>query len=660
MDMTKAGGDSGLLLLADPSPVAHIPVFPDTGHGGRRHAGGVGCILAESSGFLAELKRRNVIRMAGLYLVGAWLVVQVASTLLPTFGAPAWALRTLILLLALGFIPALVVAWVFELTPDGLKRDADVPQEQSVGAQTGRRMEHMIVAVLVLALGYFAFDRFVLAPRREAAVAATAVQAERKATAVKVADKSIAVLPLANESGDKDQQYFSDGLSENLINALMQFNGLKVIGRNSAFQFRDSKDDAKTIGAKLGVAHLLEGSVRRAGGMVRINAQLIRVADSSGVWSQSFDRPYTDLFKLQDEITKEVAGALKARLLSTDIAAAQSDRPPSGKVEAYQALLQGNFYAERRTAPDVKMAIQHYQQALALDPGYALAYTKVSQMQSSLLTNYLPPSLGESRRLALAARRNAERALQLAPQLSQAHLARGTVLERLDGDLLNAELEYRQAVALAPQDATAIRRLAGLQLNLGQYDAGMAGLRHATEVDPVSGAAWQNLGLGLLASGRDREAETAMRKALDLNPQAPGYRGLLAIILASQGKSAEAVAMAGQEPDPFWRTWASATVHELNGERAKSEPYLQLLIARNADDAGFQIATVYAARKQPDEMFRWLEHARETGDPGIFELRNTAFIVDYRNDPRFIAFARKIGVMPVESRPAQGDAVAAH
>ena len=609
--------------------------------------------------FLAELKRRNVIRMAGLYLVAAWLITQVAGTLLPMFDAPAWIARTVVIVLAIGFIPALVFAWVFELTPGGLKRDEDVPPEQSIGRETGRRMEHMTVVVLVLALGYFAFDKFVLAPRRVVASVAEAVQSNRKAMVAKVADDSIAVLPLAN-GGGRDQQFFSDGLSESLIVALSQFDGLQVIGRNSAFQFRDSKDDAATIGRKLGVAHLLEGSVQHAGDVVRISVELINATTGRTLWSQQYDRPYTDLFKLQDEITKAVADALKARLLSTDIAAAQSDRPPSGKVEAYQALLQGNFYANRRTAPDVKIAIRHYQQALALDPGYALAYAKVSQMQSSLLTNYLPPPPGESRRLALAARQNAERALQLAPQLSKAHLARGTVLDYLDGDLLNAEPEYRQAVALAPQDAQAVRTLATLQRNLGQYDAGIAGLRHATQLDPLSAPAWQNLSLGLLASGRDREAEIAIRKALDLNPLAVGYRGYLAVILALQGKSAEAVAMAGQEQDPFWRNWGLAMAHELNGERAKSEPYLQQLIVRNADDAAMQIAMVYAVRKQPDEMFRWLEHARETGDPGIFELRSMYFVVDYRDDPRFIAFARKIGVMPVETRPAQGDAVAAH
>lgn len=290
-----------------------------------------------------ELRRRNVIRMGGLYLVGAWLLVQVASTVLPMFGAPVWLPRSIVILLAIGFIPALIFSWVFELTPDGLKRDADVSPQESSKPQTAR-MDRAIIIVLVVALAYFGFDKFVLAPRREAEQIAQAIHSTARPVAI---DKSIAVLPLTNESGDKDQLYFSDGLSENLIVALSQFSGLKVIGRNSSFRFRDTKDDSRTIGAKLGVATLLEGSVQHAGDAVRISAELIRASDGSTIWTQRYDRPYKDLFALQDEITKEVAGALKAKLLASDSAVAQTDRPPSGNLDAYTAYLQGNFHAAR-------------------------------------------------------------------------------------------------------------------------------------------------------------------------------------------------------------------------------------------------------------------------------------------------------------------------
>ena len=305
--------------------------------------------------FLAELRRRNVIRMAGLYLVAAWLVTQVAGTLLPMFEAPAWIARAVVVALAIGFVPAMVVAWAFELTPQGLKRDADVPASESIAPRIARRMDRAIIVVLAFALGYFAFDKFVLAPRRELAIAAEAKKAgeatsEAAATA-KASDKSIAVLPLSNESGDKDQQYFSDGLTDDMINALMQFDSLKVIGRTSAFQFRDSKEGSAAIGAKLGVAYLLTGSVRKLGDTVRINAQLVKAADGSGVWSQSYDRPYTDLFKLQDEIAASVAGALKAKLLQGGVG-----------LHALRGLL-GNVRAA--SAAGTSLAATSFQQRMA-------------------------------------------------------------------------------------------------------------------------------------------------------------------------------------------------------------------------------------------------------------------------------------------------------
>src|SRR5436853_1066202 len=219
------------------------------------------------SSFFAELRRRNVIRFAGLYLVGSWLLVQVASTVLPMFGAPEWLPRSVVILLALGFLPALIFSWVFELTPEGLKRDEDVPQEKSIAPQTARRMNRMIIAVLVLALGYFVFDKFVLAPRRAAALVAARPSAEPKSAANA---KSVAVLAFANLSDDKGSEYFSDGISEELLTVLQKIPGLHVAARTSAFSFKGKTATAQEIGQKLGVAHLVEGSVRKAGDMVRI------------------------------------------------------------------------------------------------------------------------------------------------------------------------------------------------------------------------------------------------------------------------------------------------------------------------------------------------------------------------------------------------------
>ena len=292
-----------------------------------------------SDGFFAELKRRNVIRMAGLYLAAGWVAIEVAGTVLPMLDAPEWIGRAVLALIAIGFVPALVFAWVFEITPDGLKRENEIERHTSIMPQTGKRMDRAIIAVLLVGVVYLAFDKFVLAPRREAAVVASAVESVAKtrplaASAIQTAipAKSIAVLPLLNDSGDKEQQYFADGLSENLINALSQFDGLKVIGRNSAFQFREHQEDSVAIGRKLGVATLLEGSVRRQGDTVRINAQLVKAADGSTLWSQRYDRAYIDLFALQDEITQAVAEALRAGALGFSTSRTPLHRSKSGEL----------------------------------------------------------------------------------------------------------------------------------------------------------------------------------------------------------------------------------------------------------------------------------------------------------------------------------------
>src|ERR1051326_2817248 len=229
--------------------------------------------------FFSELKRRNVVRAAGLYLVGAWLLTQVASTVLPMFGAPDWLPRSIVILLALGFVPMLIFSWVFELTPQGLKRDEDVKPEESIASQTGRRMNRMIIAVLVIALGYFVVDKFVLTPRR------ATLSNDSPAGA-----KSIAVLPLVNTSGDPANEYFSDGLSEELIAVLITIPELKVIGRSSSFFFKGKSSDSAAIGQKLGVANLIEGSVRKQGDRVRIVAELISAADGRSLWTETYDR----------------------------------------------------------------------------------------------------------------------------------------------------------------------------------------------------------------------------------------------------------------------------------------------------------------------------------------------------------------------------------
>jgi len=601
--------------------------------------------------FIAELKRRNVIRAAGLYLVGAWLVVQVSSTVLPMFGAPSWLPRSIVILLLVGFIPAMIFSWVFELTPEGIKRDDEVPIEESIAPQTARKMDRMIIAVLALALAYFGFDKFVLAPRREAAQIAQAVQSTAQhASTQSISDKSIAVLPLTNESGDKDQQYFSDGLSENFIVALSQFSGLKVIGRSSSFQFRDTKDDSGTIGAKLGVATLLEGSVQHAGDTVRISAELIRAADGSTIWTQSYDRPYRDLFALQDEITQSVAGALKTKLLATDNAVAQSDRPPSGNLDAYSAYLQGRSHEELNTEADLRQAIAQYTNATRLDPRYAVAWAALARSEAWLAGEF--SSGTENKSLNDQAHLNADTALRLEPNLAVAHDARGELLEAVDFEWKGAEAEFRRALQLAPNTGEAMESLGVLYATLGQPEQAVTVTRQALATNPMRAVSYMLLSRYLNALGRFDESEQAIRRAIELQPASGIFEASQVNLYVYRGDAKAAEAEAEKALPGIWQDFALALARQIGSDRAAADAALKLIIDKHADGMAYQIAEVYAARRDPDKTFEWLDRAWTNRDPGIQFLLVDPLILRYQGDARFAAFCRKAGLPTTTSAKA--------
>src|SRR5450432_92705 len=401
--------------------------------------------------FFAELRRRNVYRAAAFYAAGGWLLVQIATQVFPFFDIPNGAVRAVVVAAIVGFPFVLVFSWFYEWTPEGLKRESEVDRSESIMHITGKKLDRGIIAVLALAVALLLAERVVLH--------------EDVST---VADISIAVLPLDNTSGDKEEQYFADGLSEDLISALSQFASMKVISRNSSFQFRNSRDDSKTIGAKLHVANLLEGSVRRAGNEVRVSAELVNAADGSALWSHSYIRPYNDLFALQDDITNAVAAALKAALLTNAGAIVQSDHPPGGNVDAYNAYLQGKFYGARGTESDYRKAIDFYHAAIKLDPNYAVAYTQLSFEWMNLARKFLAGS--EAKQANAQARAAIDSALSLAPNLAAAHSARGTLLESADFDWSGAQAEYLRALQLAPNNALATSALGGLLALLGHPD----------------------------------------------------------------------------------------------------------------------------------------------------------------------------------------------
>jgi TolB-like protein/Flp pilus assembly protein TadD len=453
---------------------------------------------------------------------------------------------------------------------------------------------------------------------------------------------SIAVLPLANESGEEAQQYFSDGISEDLITALSQFPGLKVIGRTSAFQFRDSREDSRSIGAKLGVAHLLEGTVRKSGDMIRVNAALIDTADGSTQWSERYDRPYEDLFALQDEITRAVAVALRAKLLPGEHAAAQSDRPPGGSLEAYNALLEGRFYDASNTETGARRAIAYYSQATQLNPRYALAWSALSQGWTWLGAIFLD---GAPAREAYAKAREAvDRALALSPDLAHAHRARGDLLQNADFNWRGAEAEYRRAMELAPDDASAKLGLANQLATNGEVKAAIDLTRQALTTEPLRANAYNWLASYLSGLNRLDEAELAVRKALELRPTAGNFHLTLTIIEVQRRHAQAALEAAQQEPPGLFRDQALALARQIGGDPIAADATLRALIEKDADTAAYQIAEVYALRNDSDKAFEWLDRAMSNRDSGVAALLYDPLILRYKDDPRFAAFCRKVGL----------------
>ncbi len=578
-----------------------------------------------------ELRRRNIFRAATIYAAGAWLLVQIATQVLPYFGIDMSVLRWIVLALLAGFPVAILLSWFYEWTPEGIRRETEVAPGASITRETGRKLDLWIIGVLSLIVVVLLVDAF--APRIE-----PGTQVE----------KSIAVLPLSNGSEDLHEQYFSDGLSEDLIIALSQLGGLKVISRNSSFRFRDRKVDSSSIGKDLGAVYLLDGSVRRADGRVSIVVELIKAVDGSTVWSQRYERPYKDLFSLQDEITGEVANALQAELAMDEGAITQSDRPASGNLPAYNAYLQAKFYYERRSEADYQRAIEFYAEAVRLDPQYALAQAGLSYALSELAGYYL--SGNDALQAYAQARAASTKALRLGPDLALAHGAHAWLMVNADQDYVGAEAEFRRALQLAPNDSDAKADLGSILATLGQVSQAIETTRESIASDPLHSESQTSLASYLSAVGRLDEARKAILKSIELQPSAGWERVQLAIIEIQRGDAAGALAAARQVHDEGgWVEIGNAFSQQVSGSAMQADAALKTLVDTQADISAFQIAEVFALRADPERMFEWLDHAIEIRDPGIARLWFDPFILRYKHDPRFIAFCDRVGL------PTTGD-----
>ncbi len=589
--------------------------------------------------FFAELKRRNVYKVAVAYVVVAWLLIQAASILFPTFEAPAWVMKVFVSLLVLGFPVALVFSWAFEITPEGIKRESEVEPNKSISRHTGRKIVALTIGLAVVAAGLLTFQLLRGTSHQKSA--------NQPGDARGMSEKSIAVLPLVNTSGDPGNDYFSDGLSEELIAVLAKISGLKIIGRSSSFFFKGKSYDSRAIGEKLGVANLLEGSVRRQGDRVRIVAELINAADGRAVWSETYDRELKDVFAVQSEIAVAVTEQLKIKLLG---APAKSDAAPSNdNLAAYNALQQGTFYFGLSTEEGTRKATEFFGEAIRLDPRYALAYANLSFAWRQLAATWLGGA--EANEAYAKARNAAQTALSLAPNLAAAHGALGFVLLTPDLDFAAAEAEFRKAEKLAPADAGPKNNLGLVFAAQGRLKEAENMMRQTLALDPLGVTRYLNLARILIAGGRYDEAEAALRKAIELQPAAARQHAYLTIVDVLRGNAAAALHDAQLEPKGFWQYYALALAQQVQSDPATADAALQTLIDNDAVSGPFQIADVYGLRKEPDKMFEWLERAYTEHDSGLTQLLVTPFILTYKNDPRFAAFCQKLK-LPVPTTAA--------
>jgi TolB-like protein/Tfp pilus assembly protein PilF len=590
-----------------------------------------------------ELKRRNVFRVGIAYVVVAWLVAQVLELALDSFGSPEWVMKTVLTLMAAGLPFALFFAWAFELTPEGLKKEKDVDRSESITHVTGRKLDFTIIAVLLVALGYFAWDKFAAAPgvNRTQAEAGTEPGAETSASAGESApaavesDPSIAVLPFVNMSSDPEQEFFSDGLSEELLNLLANIPELKVASRSSAFQFKGEKIDIPDVAQKLNVAHVLEGSVRKSGNQVRITAQLIKADDGYHVWSETYDRTLEDIFAVQDEIALEVVTALKLTLLEDVPHVIETDP------ETYAVYLQGRHLARQSTAEANKRAGVLLEQVVADDPQFAPAWIELSRLyRNQTVFGVLNPEFNLDR-----SREAAERALSIAPDYGPALARMGFVIMDSGRDLNSATGYIKQAIAKSPNDASTLGIAAQMSAQLGRCDQALELYQRATDLDPVDPISHEVLGRAYWRCGHDDKAIAALKTAQTMNPVHLGIRYFIGLVLLAQGDAEAALAEFEQETsDEEYRVKGMAMAYHTLGRTQEYDKAMAELIEKWGEMWPSEVAHVYAWVGDVDSAFEWLDKAVASGEAGLEVSHITPILNSLHDDPRWQPFLANYGI----------------
>lgn len=595
--------------------------------------------------FFHELKRRNVFRVAAAYVVLAWLIIQVAETIFPLFGFGDGVVRTVVIVLAIGLLPTLLFSWAFELTPEGLKRDKDGDVSQSVTGQTGKKLDRIILVVLVVALSYFAVDKFLLDPVRDTEQVETALREGRMEAVVTTFDnRSIAVLPFRDMSPEGDQSYFSEGISEELLNLLGSIPEVRVTSRSSAFSFKGQNLLIPEIARRLNVSYVLDGSVRKEGDQLRISAQLIDADADRQLWSRDFDRTLENIFHIQDEIATDVVQKIKGTLKITVPQQRETD------AEAYALYLQARHQRRLGTAGGYNESVRLYQQALAIDPSYPPAWDEMAASYQSQAVTGLRPS-DEGFRLA---REAALKAIEIDPDYAPAYESLGFMAQYYQPDLAAAAGYYRQALELAPGNASTIGSIGMLLQAMGRPEQGLAPIEYSVASDPLSPGWHYTLGLAYLAAERPNDAVGSFETTLELSPDFSLAFYSLGVALMLDGRVEEAIVALQKEQRESWRTiglsMALYALEQQPDAKDKSPTASQLaldeLMRKHGESTTYNIAYVYAYRGDADAAFAWLKKAVEATDPGLGSILSESLFNNLHDDPRWIPFLETLGKAP--------------
>jgi TolB-like protein/Tfp pilus assembly protein PilF len=576
--------------------------------------------------FFAELKRRNVYKVAVAYAVVGWLAIQVTATIVPALHLPDGLTTAVVVLTLVGFPVALVISWAFEMTPEGMKRTEDVSPDEVIPQWSKNKFAALIIGVAIIAAGLLVFQM---------------LRSSRSTVGATADTKSIAVLPFVNMSADKNDEYLSDGMTEELINVLSKIPGLRVPGRTSCFAFKgkNEQDIFHRVGDQLHVGTVLEGSVRKAGEKLRVTAQLINVSDGYHLWSKDYDGDVKDILNFQSNVAEQVVQALQVQL-GTEAARALSKKPTENP-EAHRLYLLGRYEFGKYSQAGWTSSIRYYEQALKLDPSYALAYCGLADTYA-----YMGGVMMPSKEAVLKEKEFAQRAIQLDPELPEAHLSLACALGGAF-DLQNAKIEFDRAIELNPNLAWAYEIYAWFLCGVGRIDEAIAKDKKAIELDPLNSFFQSALAYYLYHARRYDDAIVQIRKTLELDPTSTMASHLLGCCLLWKGDTAGAIAEFQRSKIIVTGAWYQGLLgyaYAISGDRPKAEQILRELegMAKRQYVNSTAFADIYLGLGEKEKALDWLDKAYESQESACWLLKVDPIYDSVRKEPRFQALVKKV------------------